>query len=368
MGHFREISRMMSKSIYWFVLVFAFVFVPATVSAQTYEGNVDRADKGGIHGWLANPAYPNDSSFYEVWGEYTNPESNRTESCYIGGYLTQEYRPDVNQHLVVEGKHGFYLPATSCMFGRMVTIRVYGYDWNWDWWYEVQYASGQPGHSIIRAEDDRRGTVSGKLTTPRGTDLFDSFVGGLYPQVTLLRMTEQGYLNYESYQNQATGNCYVRENIFNCWEGWGENRTLPTGDYRLEISANGMQIYSEPFRYNGGDINLGDIVLIPSASMTVVSTVVVGRRVTVQIEAEHWNENPVEVCGEVRGRGVNTYDVNVSLGCQVAVKGKHKYGFTITVPGNFPAGMWVSYKALLRPAGNGWEELGSLWGSALIER
>ncbi|MES3005239.1 MAG: hypothetical protein V4690_04020 [Patescibacteria group bacterium] len=364
----------MKKSpIYWFaVLVLA--ILPTAVSAQTYEGNIDRADKGGIHGWLANPVYPNDSSFYEVWGEFTNPETNKTESCYIGGYLTLVERTDVNAYLGVGGKHGFYLPATSCMYGKMVTIRVYGYDWEWDWWYEVQYLSGQPGHSIVRADDDVRGTVTGKLVTARGSrDLFDSFAGGLYPQVTLLRMVKHEelgyeYLSYESYQNQSTGNCYVQKNVFNCWEGWGRERELQSGDYRLEISANGMQLLSQPFRYDGGNLNFGDLVLIPHTEMIIRQTIDLGRKKVIVIEVEHWEDKPIEVCGVVRGRGVNTYDANVPFGCQIFEKGKHGKAFQLDVPEKFAAGMWVSYKFTMQPVGNPWEIMGELWGNALIER
>jgi len=353
-----------SKAI-WCMLLVLFLF-PTTVSAQTREGNVDIADSRGIHAWLANPAHPDQPSYYEVVGEYTDSTTRKMHTRYIGGGLTQVERSDVNKHLGVTGNHAFSLAFQKWMTGKQVTIRIYGYDWNSNEWYEVQYLSGQPGHSIVRSEDDRRGSVRGKLITRRA-DNFDSFLGS-YVQVTLLRMTEHGYLTYESSQDEVTGNCAVQKNVFSCWEGWGEGRTLLSGDYRLEVLASGMQILSLPFRYNGGELNFGDVVLTPLAEMTITQTVVLARQVKITVEAEQWEGQSIEVCGAVRSRGINTYDANVPLGCQVARQGKHRYEFSLMVPDEFPAGLWVSYKFTIQPAGNGWKVIGEMWGNALIER
>jgi hypothetical protein len=215
-------------------------------------------------------------------------------------------------------------------------------------------------------------SVTGLVMSSRG-DLLDSSTG--FVQVTLLRMTEEGWLNYESWLNEDTGNCQVKKGKFTCWEGQDTtngNRLTP-GDYRVEIFADGMQVFSKGFRYYGTYLDLGNLVVEPLLGIYITEATFNGRRVNVTVEVESIDNQKkgksFEICATARGRGINTYDVIVPFGCQMVKKGRQQaYSFQLPIPKDFPEGFWVNYKFTVGEVGNPWEFSGEVWGYTLIRR
>jgi len=372
-------------AIYWGsvpVLMVLLALLPLTAASaqsttQVVEraGNIDSGPENGdglIVGWLTNPNSLSRSSYFYLENETYNQFTGQWERFVTHGGITKVIRQDVNSAWGLTGKHGFSVAATSSYYGHLNKIHLYGWDDVLGEWYEVNQSN--PKVSIVREKNDNRPSVSGWVKTLQG-ELLDSFNGG-YVQVTLLRMNEEGgWLSYESWQNDSTGNCYVQQGRFSCWEGtdWENGNRLNPGEYRIEIQAEGMQIFSKSFRYYGNSLELGDLVLEPFAGMSIVRSSFNGRhlRVTVEVDSDQQNRKgqPLEVCGTVRGRGVNTYDVFVPFGCQPWKKGKKQsYEFQMEIPKEFPAGFWVSYKFTLGESGNPWQFSGEVWGYTLIRR